>query len=171
METIKIKFVGKYPGYGPNDSTICYWLMKNGYHVEVSEDPDYIICDIFGDEPYAFCRYPQVRIFESGENVTPPFDLVDYAVCRYPIQFGDRCIYQPGCGQPGAHWHALAKKDRNYPASVLEEKPYFANMIASHDSEYENRSRFFKLMNDYKRVESPGTFMNNLVGGGKLVRQ
>lgn len=164
MKTIKVKFAGKFPGYGPEESTICYWLMKNGYHVEVSEDPDYIICDTAGGEKFELCKYPQVRIFESGENVTPPFDLVDYAVCRYPIQFGDRNFYQPGCSQPGQFWQSFPNKDRNYPDTILEEKIYFANFISSHDSEFENRSRFFKLMSDYKRVESVGSFLNNRGG-------
>lgn len=165
MKTVKIKFVGKWDGITPDDNVICYWLKKNGYEIQVTDDADYVICDVFGKPPYEYCQYPQVRIFESGENVTPDFNLVDYAVCRYPIQFGDRNFYVPGCTNPGNYWHELARKDRNYPDEFLKEKIYFANLITSHDSEHNYRSTFFHKLNDYKRVESPGSFMNNMPDG------
>ena len=165
MKTVKIKFVGKWEGITPEENVICYWLRKNGYEIQVCDDADYIICDVFGNPRYEYCRYPQVRIFESGENVTPDFNLVDYAVCRYPISFYDRNFYLPGCTNPGEYWHALAKKDRNYPAEFLKEKVYFANLIAGHDSEHNYRSIFFEKLSAYKRVESPGTFMNNMPDG------
>lgn len=165
MKTVKIKFIGKWPGIQPEDNLICHWLMKNGYDVQVTEDADYLICDVFGEHLYDYCKYPQIRILETGENYTPDFNLVDYAICRYPIRFGDRSFYYPGCTNPGEYWHALAKKDRNYPREFLQEKTYFANLITSHDSEHNARSRFFELLNSYKRVESPGTFLNNMPDG------
>lgn len=165
MKTVKIKFVGKWEGIRPEDNTICAWLKKNGYDVQVCEDADYIICDIFGDPLYDYCNYPQIRILETGENYTPDFNVVDYAICRYPITFGDRSFYQPGCTVPGHYWHALAKKDRNYTQEFLQQKEFFANLITSHDSEYNYRSRFFEIMNAYKRVECPGTFLNNMPDG------
>ncbi|MBQ2928271.1 MAG: hypothetical protein IJD98_06840 [Oscillospiraceae bacterium] len=165
MKTIKIKFIGKWPNIRPEDNLICYWLMKNGYDVQVCEDADYLICDVFGEQLYDYCKYPQIRILETGENYTPDFNLVDYAICRYPITFGDRSFYYPGCTNPGEYWHALAKKDRNYGAEFLQEKTYFANLITSHDSEHNARSRFFEMLNAYKRVESPGTFLNNMPDG------
>lgn len=165
MKTVKIKFVGKWAGITPDQNLICYWLKKNGYDVQISEEPDYIICDALGEEYYACSRYPQVRILESGENFAPDFNLVDYAICRYPISFADRSFYYPGCTNPGHYWHALAKKDRNYSEDFLKEKIYFANLITSHDSEHNARSVFFEKLNAYKRVESPGTFLNNMPGG------
>ena len=165
MKTVKLKFIGKWEGITPEDNVVCYWLKKNGYDVRVTDDADYIICDVLGEDHYEYCRYPQVRIFESGENVTPDFNLVDYAISRYPISFGDRNFYLPGCTTPGHYWHALARKDRNYPEEFLKEKIYFANLIAGHDSEHNMRSTFFEKLNAYKRVESPGTFLNNMPGG------
>lgn len=165
MKTVKIKFAGKWAGITPEQNSICYWLKKNGYDVQVTEDADYIICDVLGEYHYEYCQYPQVRIFECGENVTPDFNLVDYAISRYPIQFGDRNFYYPGCTMAGGHWHALAKKDRNYPADFLKEKPYFANLVAGHDSEHNHRSIFFEKLSAYKRVESAGSLLYNMPDG------
>lgn len=165
MKTVKIKFVGKWDGITPEDNVVCYWLKKNGYEIQVTDDADYIICDVFGKTPYEYCQYPQIRIFESGENVSPDFNIVDYAVSRYPISFGDRNFYLPGCTTPGNYWHAFTQKDRNYPADILKEKIYFANLIAGHDSEHNYRSAFFEKLNAYKPVASAGTLLNNMPGG------
>ena len=165
MKTVKIKFVGKWKGITPEENTICHWLKKNGYEVQVTDDADYIICDVFRDPPYEYCQYPQIRIFECGENVVPDFNLVDYAISRYPVTLGDRNFYFPGCTMSGDYWHALAKKDRNYPEEFLKEKIYFANLVAGHDSEHNYRSMFFEKLSAYKRVESAGTLLNNMPDG------
>lgn len=168
MKTVKIKFAGKWEGITPDQNTVCYWLKKNGYDVQVTDDADYVICDVLGEYHYEYCGYPQVRIFESGENVTPDFNLVDYAISRYPIQFGDRNFFYPGCTMSGRYWHALATKDRNYPGEFLKEKPYFANLIARHDSEHNYRSLFFEKLNAYKRVESAGQLLYNMPDGTQV---
>ena len=126
MKTVKIKFTGKWAGITPEQNTICYWLKKNGYDVQVTDDADYIICDVLGEKQYEYCGYPQIRIFESGENITPDFNLVDYAISRYPIQFGDRNFYYPGCTMSGRYWHALANKDRDYSVEFVKEKEFLA---------------------------------------------
>lgn len=164
-KTVKIKFVGKWDGITPEENLICFWLKKNGYDVQIAEDADYLICDVLDSTYYEYCKHPQIRIFESGENFTPDFNLMDYSISRYPITFGDRSFYYPGCTNPGEYWHALAKKDRSYPEEFLKEKIYFANLITSHDSEYNYRSIFFEKLNAYKRVECPGTFLNNMPNG------
>lgn len=165
MKTIKVKFVGKWEGIRPEDCTICYWLIKNGYDVQVTDDPDYIICDVFGNPPYEYCNYPQVRILETGENYAPDFNVVDYAICRYPIHFQDRSFYLPGCSVPGKHWHELAGINTDVTLEFVESKQYFANFIFGHESENEMRSTFFKKLSEYKRVESCGTFLNNMPEG------
>lgn len=47
-------------------------------------------------------------------------------------------------------------------------KPYFANFITSHESEGNIRGAFFKQLNQYKRVESPGDYLNNMPDGKKV---
>lgn len=169
MNTIKLKFVGKGEGFQPQNSLICYWLRKNGYEVVISEEPDYVICDVFGTPPYEYCKYPQIRIFECGENYTPDFNIVDYAICRYPISFSDRSFYLPGCSNPGDHWYALAEKDRSqFDLDFVRAKPYFASFIASHDSENHIRGDFFLKLSQYKRVESAGSLYNNMPDGSRV---
>ena len=167
-KTIKIKFVGNTDGFQPDWSDMWDAMVKN-YDVQVVEkDPDYVICDIFGMPPYDYCRYPQIRILGNGENFIPDFNLVDYAVSRYPIQLQDRNFYLPGCAIRRDRFLGLADKDRNYGPEVLAEKPYFASFIASHESENNIRGDFFKALCKYKRVESPGTYLYNMPDGTRV---
>lgn len=160
---VKINFSGTYPNFKPEYNRI-YQVLKKYYDVQITEDADYVLCDIFG-EPYDYCQYPQVRIMYNGENYIPDFNLVDYAVSRYPLQLQDRNFYLPGCSSPIGHWHAFSTKDRNYSEQILKEKIYFANFISSHESEYGLRGGFFKELSKYKRIESPGTYLNNMPNG------
>ena len=85
-------------------------LKINGYDVQISDEPDYIICDVGGAERYGYCKYPQIRIMYSGENYIPDFNLIDYSICPYPIQFGDRNFQLPPCVWPRDRWLSIVNK-------------------------------------------------------------
>lgn len=164
MRQIKVKFVDFWADFVPEESHL-YRMLARHYDVQiVQEDPDYVFCSVFGP-PFTSCTYPQVRILYSGENFVPDFNWVDYAISSYPITFQDRACRHPGCVDLQGHCLALQGKDRAYPDNILAQKPYFANFIASHESEYGLRGDFFKKLCAYKRVESPGSYLNNMPGG------
>ncbi len=127
----------------------------------MTDDADYIICSIFGPV-YEYCKYPQIRIMYEGENYIPDLNLIDYEICNYPISLQDRCFYFPFCIDEFGHCESLQNKNRNYPDAILNEKIYFANFIAGHESEYSIRDDFYKKLCQYKRVESAGTYLNNM---------
>lgn len=169
MKTIKLNYAGINEAWFNKEQNLIYDVLKNnGYDVQICDDPDYLVCDFSGDDPYSYCGTPQVRIMYSGENVIPDFNLVDYSISSYPIQFGDRHFQLPACVWPRSHWHALPVKDRNYTREFLKEKVYFANFISSHESEYNIRGDFFKKLCEYKRVESPGSYLNNMPNGERV---
>lgn len=165
MNTIKLNYAGVGEDFNKEQNLIYDILKINGYDVQIVEDPDYLICDFSGGNRYEYCGTPQVRIMYSGENYIPDFNLIDYAISPYPVTFGDRSFYLPACVWPRNHWTALAQKDRNYDKSILDEKKYFANFIASHESEFNIRGDFFKKLCEYKRVESAGSYLNNMPNG------
>lgn len=133
------------------------------------QTPDFVLCSMFG-RPYEFCEYNAPRIFYSGENYAPDFNLVDYAVTPYPIVFGDRhCRYSLAV-DPFGRGVALAEQARHFTAAEIAARPYFANFIAGHESEYNLRGDFFKLLNEYKRVEAAGTYLNNMPGGKNVAQ-
>lgn len=164
-KVLKIKFVGFWEGFSKNKNILCQTIRKF-YEIEETDNPDYIICSVFKDNNnyFEYFDYPQVRILFSGENVVPDFNTVDYAISSYPIQFQDRHLHYPYCFDDfNEHCSKLLKKDRMYAKEVLSQKIYFANFIASHDSENNIRGDFFRCLSNYKRIESPGTFLNNTI--------
>lgn len=165
MNTIKLNYAGVGEDFNKEQNLIYDILKINGYDVQIVDDPDYLICDFSGENRYGYCGTTPVRIMYSCENYIPDFNLVDYAISPYPVQFGDRHFHLPACIWPRDHWMALAERDRNYDRSILEEKTCFANFISSHESEFNIRGDFFKKLNEYKRVESAGSYLNNMPGG------
>lgn len=163
MRSVKLKYVGFWDDMDPKQEFI-YRILSKHYRVEICEDADYIICGCFG-RPYDYCKYPQVRIMMVGENYVPDFNLVDYAICRYPIDFFDRCFYLPGCMEIDGRALALEEKTRDYGQEFVQQKEYFANFIARHESEYDIRGGFFQRLCEYKRVESCGSYLNNMPDG------
>lgn len=163
MKTVKIKFVGCTPGLDPTQ-LLLYHILHKYYDVQICDDPDYIICSCFG-KPYEYCKYPAVRIMNIGENYLPDFNLVDYAVCLYPMHLLDRCFYMPICTDAYDRTIDLENKTRIYTEDFLQNKQYFANLITGHESEYGIRGSFFEKLSIYKRVEAPGNFLNNMENG------
>ena len=161
MKTIKIKFVGYWKDMKP-ESQMIYRILSEYYDVKICDEPDYIICSCFSPY-YEYCKYPQVRIMAEGENFIPDFNFIDYVICPYPIHFQDRCFYKPGCFDSFGHALSLEKEKEKKDLSFINNKIFFANFIASHESEYGIRGDFFKKLSQYKRVESPGSYLKNTV--------
>ncbi len=161
-EKKKVKFVGFWDGFNPKNCIIWDILNKN-FDVEICEDPDFIICNVWNN--FEYCKYPQVRILLEGENITPDFNIVDYAITPYPIDFLDRnCAIVGGVEaylRKQTHMDDLVKKDRNYSDSFLKGKTVFATFISAHESENNIRGDFFKKLCKYKEVDSVGTYLCN----------
>jgi hypothetical protein len=155
--------VGFWEDFNLNESKILFMnIIKEKYNIEISDNPDYIICSVFGDY-YDYCKYPQVRIMFSPENYIPDFNFIDYAISSYPLKLQDRhCQIPYFINYINGNSMKLESKDRNYTNDILLEKKYFANFIASHESEYGIRGDFFKKLCKYKKVESPGSYLNNI---------
>ena len=112
MKTVKINYACESENFNREQNLIYDLLKINGYDVQISDDPDYIICDVGGAERYGYCKYPQVRIMCSGENYIPDFNLIDYSICPYPIRFGDRNFQLPPCVWPRDRWLSIVNKCR-----------------------------------------------------------
>ena len=169
MKTIKIKYVGFWNDFDYRKSVLYNRLIKY-YDVQVTDEPDYIICSVFGKK-YEYCKYPQVRIMDVGENYIPDFNLVDYGISSYPLTLQDRSFHLPICVEYQGCFATLSKKDKHFTIDDLDKKPYFANFIFGHESEDGLRGDFFKELCKYKRVESPGTYLNNMPNGETVKRE
>ena len=162
MRSVKIRFEGFWPNFVPEDFFLTKILQKY-YDVQICQDADYVICSLF--DYYAYIDSPQIRIFFSGENYVPDFNFVDYGISVYPLEFGDRHFSFPGLVLTSYDFlEEVEQKNRNYSSDILNEKPYFANLIVGHESEGNIRGDMLRLLSEYKRVESAGYYLNNMPG-------
>ena len=161
---LKVKFLGfqskNYINGIKIDKTWFHKTLSRNFDLIECEDADYIICSCF--DLYNYCGTKQVRIMYSGENYVPDFNLIDYAISSYPIEFGDRNFFLPASlfGYDGER-KAIENRRNCFDKSILKNKFRFANLIASYDSENNYRSQIFNALNEYKQIDSPGKFLHN----------
>jgi len=158
MKTLKIWFTDFYPGFEPQDNFITQLLSKS-YSIELDKNkPDYLIYSCHGHE---FLNYNCVRIFYTGENLKPDFNLCDYAIGFDYIHFNNRYLRFPNFAfYEGQFQQLIISKN---PGSLdLFAKKHFCNFIYANSNADPTRDNFFYLLNQYKKVASPGKHLNNI---------
>lgn len=155
---IKVKFIDQWNGWRPEISRD-YRLLAQRYEVELSETPDYVMCGGLGEEHLKYDN--AVKILCNGENVTPDFNLYDYASGFDYIEFGDRYIRHPLYAGYDGYGKVCSP---NFPADEILLKRKFCSFVVTNGGGDPMRATFFKKLSEYKQVDSGGAFMNN-VGG------
>ena len=156
---ISINFSNFWNGFDVHNNLIVDSLSQN-YIVEVSDFPEYLFISCFGKE-YEYLKFDGIRIFYSGENYSPDFNLVDYAIGFDNLKYEDR-FYQYKFGYPEKTQEPLYLASKNIKKDILKDKTYFCNFIYSHKSKFGERENILELLNKYKRVECAGSFLNNM---------
>ncbi len=159
MKKIKVKFIDNCPGLDP----IFLDILQDKYDVELSNSPDYLFCSVFGNKHFLYDDC--IKIFYTGENITPNFNLYDYALGFDYITYGSRYLRLP-------LWRfACEFRDDFLPRSsiemsekqILERK--FCNFVYS-NGKSKKRIEFFHILNNYRHIDSGGKFMNNIGTNG-----
>lgn len=157
MRTIKIKFeIEKYF----QDFLIKKFADK--YQFIISEEPEFVILN--ASSVYKCFQYDCVRILVLGENIRPDFNLFDYACGFDKIEFGDRYLYYPLYCDVRYRGETRLAMDKHIRAKdLIEKKDKFCNFIVSNGSNVGDiRENFFYALNEYSKVDSAGTFLNNM---------
>ena len=161
MKTIKIDFCGFWSSFKKEDNLFVRLLSKH-FNVEISDKPDFVICSNRGT-PFEYMKYDCVRIMFMGENVSPDFTVFDYCIGFDYIDFGERYFRLPFAFyyDDGNPWiPSTISEDDAW--RILKEKKYFCNFIYGHQSSHGMREKLFEELNNYKRVVSPGSYLNNI---------
>lgn len=146
-----------------------YKILKKYYDVEFSDDPEYLF---YNDSSYEYLKYDCVKIFCTGENIHPNFNLCDYAIAFDYMSFGDRYYRYP------LYLYAvfytkeeLARgidtdftKSEVFTREDLAKKTEFCSFLCSNYLADDIRWTFFDKLSKYKKVNSGGRYLNN-VGG------
>lgn len=169
MKKIKIKILR----YDPND-TCSYGfyivnILKKYYEVELSDNPEYLF---FNESQLEHVQYSCVKIFYTGENMYPDFNLCDYALAFNYIEFGDRYIrlpiylvstfYRAKELQMVQDANSIGQKE--FTKDDLARKDGFCSFVYSNYLADTERREFFEKLSMYKKVSSGGAYLNNIGG-------
>ena len=175
----KIKFIG-----WPDNATkfdLITDVLDRKYKWELSDSPDYIIASVFGNQ-LEFARYDCIRILFSGEPFFPDMNLYDYAIGFDRINLTG---YRPdGTGKVDRYYrfpyafyntdiYTSVAKDLSIDDAkkILNAKKSFCSFLYSHESYLRKREKLFEAINEYKIVDSAGTFLNNMPDGKVVSRE
>jgi len=170
MKTVKIKIIN-YDSKDPfSYGNFLIPRLEKFYTVELSENPDYVF---FNESTADYLDYPNaIRIFYTGENVHPNFNLCDYAISFDYLTFGDRhfrlplyliTIFYSSDDIQNAGDLNFVDIPRMSP-DELRKKTSFCSFVYSNYLADPKRKEFFDTLSKYKKVDSGGQYLNN-VGG------
>lgn len=159
--TIRIKFVDFWGDFDEENNFITE-ILSQFYELEFSDKPDYLFFSTFG---FSNLYYECVKIMFVGENIVPDFNICDYALGFDHLQFGERYFRLP-LYQTYESFVRLEEKTDLNEEQVLGRK--FCCVVVS-NSRYASphRERFYRLLSEYKQVDSGGKLWNNV--GGPVV--
>ena len=148
---LKIKFTDYYRGWD-NEHNLFTRLLAEMYDVSFSDDPDLLLFLPFGTDHLSYqCR----KLFITGENVRPDFNVCDYA---FSFDFlDDSRNYRFPLGL----WGNVEVPEDWDPEKVLRQKTGFCNFVYSNPS-CRLRNQLFEQLSRYKIVDSGGRYKNNL---------
>jgi hypothetical protein len=163
MRKIKIDFCDFWGGFDKKDNYF-YNLLKEGYEVEISSDPEVLFFSLFGSQNAGYsCK----KVFYTGENIPAPLKGIDNQFfpkeisCDYSFSFDymdDERNYRLPHYLLYPGYYELAN-----PKSIDESlaKRKFCNFVVSNGN-CQQRNNFFAKLSKYKKVDSGGRFANNI---------
>lgn len=160
MKKVTINFSGFWDSLDKENNFITESL-RHEFEPVIDDNPDYLFYSVFSDE---YINYPDdtVRIFFSGENQIPDFNLCDYAMGFDWIVFGDRYkrmplyLFYPGTSQMSVDRGGMMKNPLR--------RDEFCSFVCSNAEGDSKRIELFHELSKLQKVDSGGKFENN-VGG------
>lgn len=159
MKNIKIKYCD---GMSIDNDLVFLPILEKHYKLSFSEDPEYVFYGPFGKD---HLKYDCIRIFTTGECVTPNFNECDYATGFDYLNLGDRYLRLPLSHimfRNRVNMMDIAlKRDAD---KIISDDRDFCSFVVSNRNGMCERREFFELLSKYKSIDSGGKFLNN-VGG------
>lgn len=160
-----IGFCGFFKNFDPYVFPISR-MMLDSYHLEIADfkQADYVMFSTF-DESHWSVPDDSIKIFYTGENITPDFNACDYAIGFDWMEFGDRYLRFPLYYTYGKELNlALENRHLFNEEELRAMKQDFCSITVSNANRNPVFKELFEALSKYKRVNSGGRWMNN-VGG------
>jgi len=158
--TVKVAYTDWWAGFSP-EKFVYNEILSKYYNIEVSDNPDYVFCSLYS---YDCLKYDAIRIFYTGDNYVPDYNIYDYAISFENMQFEDRFIRVP-------NWivSPVYKRDVDlmlHKHEVITDDLYddrkFCSWVCSNGRGDPIRKDFFEKLSEYRQVDSGGRYLNNI---------
>ena len=138
-------------------------LIRTKFDIVIDQkDPDFVIVTPQGDR-FEYLQYKCPRIFWTAEPMLPNFALFDYIIGFDDILFPDANGVNRYFQLPYALFVIFAQGFfQKPPLSQIPNKSRFCSYVYGHHSANGEREAIFKEMEKIDRVDSAGTYLNNM---------
>ncbi len=161
QDTIKIYFTDFWQGFDLQDNIFMPVLRKIANVTVDAKNPDFLFHSCFGFE---HINYDCVKICYLGENLSPDFNISDYALGFDFLSFEDRYLRFPLYRFYMVN-HAYMTQDFTFFQKEISQKNTFCNFIYSNGrNSAPERDMFFHKLTKYKKIDSGGRHLNNIGG-------
>ena len=161
-KTIKIKWLGFSPGKEiPYKEDFLYKNLVERYDIEISDDPDFLICALTNFEDL---NYNCVKIIRTIENVIPDFNRYDYMMGFDYLTLGDRYLRFPLFAAYKSYERIKERASRMPSDEDLLNRKFCSFVVSNGTGADPVRDEFFRRLCKYKKVDSGGRHLNNIGG-------
>ena len=161
MKSITVAFSDFWPEFNYDDNFIVN-VLSSKYHVDVvdiSENPDILFYSFFGTSHFAV-NPNTIKVYYSGENDVPDFNICDYGISFHYINFGNRHFRLPIY----VLYPAFELLRNSPPQTMRTDRGFCSMLVSNSDGCDPKRLKFFEQLNSYKTVSSGGKWANNIGG-------
>ena len=158
MKSITINFVDFWDEFNLKENYF-YRILCEKYDVYFSEYPQYLFYGPYGNRNLKYLDSGLIRIFTTGENLSPDFNLCDYALGFDYLEFGDRYLRRPNYYGREEDLRLCLTKHR---MSQQKRSGFCAFVVSNGERADPIREQFFYKLSEYKKVNSGGRYLNNI---------
>lgn len=158
-KTIKLKYIDQDSTVTSQDKGPFYDILSKLYNIEFSDEPDYVIYSPFGDEHLKY--FNAVKIFYTGECVSPDFNECDYAIGFDYIDFSDRYLRYPLWLRRDDELNKMMESKHLNVTDTMAEREFCSFVVSNSDADV-FRDKLFETLLGYKSVDSGGRYRNNI---------
>ncbi|ANV98156.1 hypothetical protein BBW65_04780 [Helicobacter enhydrae] len=137
-------------------------FLSKKYKIIQSDKPDFLLCSVFGNQ---HLEYDCIKIFYTGEAITPDFNFYDYALGFDYLDFGDRYLRYPLFLLDQKTFKLAEQKHLLKDEAKLLQRD-FCSFVVSNGNAHPIRKEFFEALSKINFVASGGRYQNNI---GKYV--
>ncbi len=163
MKKLRIVFDGFWRTFNPHDNFILR-ALKTHFDVEVLPVGEKNDIDALFYSVYSFhcLEYDCPRIFFTGENAFPDFNICDYGIGFELHEIGDRFFRYPvSLADFHKDYEAMEQKNAFIPENPFKRK-FCAQVVSNVVYTDGFRDNFFHELCKYKKVDSGGKHLNNI---------